>query len=148
MHRCALRHTHTESVHTYYHLIHMGIFILLQTSDTHKIMIQTLEKADFVTQEFILSPLQFGVPYSRPRYFCLVTSLLFLSHSPLYIDVYIYVFILKYCIMVMQLFVNNYDLNSLLCLWSWNGLGWPNSASRKVIYISLFFLLLIVFAFY
>lgn len=38
-------------------------------------MIDTLTKLDFVTQEFILSPLQFGVPYSRPRYFCLVLSL-------------------------------------------------------------------------
>lgn len=27
-----------------------------------------------MTQEFILSPLQFGVPYSRPRYFCLAKS--------------------------------------------------------------------------
>lgn len=42
-----------------------------ETSDTHKKMIEILAKADFVTQEFILSPLQFGVPYSRPRYFCL-----------------------------------------------------------------------------
>lgn len=38
-------------------------------------MIDTLTKLDYVTQEFILSPLQFGVPYSRPRYFCLVLSL-------------------------------------------------------------------------
>lgn len=35
-------------------------------------MIQILKENQFVTQEFILSPLQFGVPYSRPRYFCLV----------------------------------------------------------------------------
>ncbi|KAG5562771.1 hypothetical protein RHGRI_005485 [Rhododendron griersonianum] len=42
-----------------------------ETSDTHSIMIEMLAKAAFVTQEFILSPLQFGVPYSRPRYFCL-----------------------------------------------------------------------------
>ncbi|VVB17205.1 unnamed protein product [Arabis nemorensis] len=42
-----------------------------ETSDTHMEMIDTLTKLDFVTQEFILSPLQFGVPYSRPRYFCL-----------------------------------------------------------------------------
>ncbi|KAI3876940.1 hypothetical protein MKX03_032485 [Papaver bracteatum] len=39
-----------------------------QTSDTHKQMVEMLKKT---TQEFILSPLQFGVPYSRPRYFCL-----------------------------------------------------------------------------
>ncbi|XAR70947.1 tRNA (cytosine(38)-C(5))-methyltransferase [Bertholletia excelsa] len=42
-----------------------------ETSDTHKRMIEILGKAFFVTQEFIISPLQFGVPYSRPRYFCL-----------------------------------------------------------------------------
>ncbi|KAL6985299.1 C-5 cytosine-specific DNA methylase [Sarracenia purpurea var. burkii] len=42
-----------------------------ETSDTHRIMIEILAKAAFVTQEFILSPLQFGIPYSRPRYFCL-----------------------------------------------------------------------------
>lgn len=42
-----------------------------ETSDTHQKMVQILEESQFVTQEFILSPLQFGVPYSRPRYFCL-----------------------------------------------------------------------------
>ncbi|GJX37650.1 tRNA (cytosine(38)-C(5))-methyltransferase [Tanacetum coccineum] len=42
-----------------------------ETSDTHQMMVQILEENQFVTQEFILSPLQFGVPYSRPRYFCL-----------------------------------------------------------------------------
>lgn len=67
-----------------------------ETSDTHRIMIEILAKADFVTQEFILSPLQFGVPYSRPRYFCLakrkpssfqsplVNNQLFWSPSPLF----------------------------------------------------------------
>ncbi|XVE63522.1 hypothetical protein DITRI_Ditri07aG0026800 [Diplodiscus trichospermus] len=42
-----------------------------ETSDTHAKMVETLAKSYFVMQEFILSPLQFGVPYSRPRYFCL-----------------------------------------------------------------------------
>lgn len=42
-----------------------------ETSDTHAKLIEILEKTNFVTQEFILSPLQFGIPYSRPRYFCL-----------------------------------------------------------------------------
>lgn len=51
---------------------------VLQTSDTHGRMIEILARAAFVTQEFILSPLQFGVPYSRPRYFCLVSSLFFI----------------------------------------------------------------------
>lgn len=44
----------------------------LQTSDTHAKLIEILEKTNFITQEFILTPLQFGIPYSRPRYFCLV----------------------------------------------------------------------------
>ena len=48
---------------------------MLQTSDTRAKMVEILAKFDFVTQEFILSPIQFGVPYSRPRYFCLVLSL-------------------------------------------------------------------------
>ncbi|KAL3498289.1 hypothetical protein ACH5RR_041021 [Cinchona calisaya] len=42
-----------------------------ETSDTHKRMVGLLEENNFVLQEFILSPLQFGIPYSRPRYFCL-----------------------------------------------------------------------------
>ncbi|KAL6578538.1 C-5 cytosine-specific DNA methylase [Orobanche minor] len=42
-----------------------------ETSDTHARMITMLRENHFDTQEFILSPLQFGVPYSRPRYFCL-----------------------------------------------------------------------------
>ncbi|MFS8007211.1 putative DNA (cytosine-5-)-methyltransferase [Helianthus anomalus] len=41
-----------------------------ETSDTHQKMIQILNESQFVTQKFIF-PLQFGVPYSRPRYFCL-----------------------------------------------------------------------------
>ncbi|KAL2548238.1 DNA methyltransferase-2 [Forsythia ovata] len=42
-----------------------------EKSDTHTKLIEILRENQFVTQEFILSPLQFGVPYSRPRYFCL-----------------------------------------------------------------------------
>lgn len=42
-----------------------------ETSDTHDQMIEVLGKTGHTTQEFILTPLQFGVPYSRPRYFCL-----------------------------------------------------------------------------
>ncbi|KAL5057636.1 hypothetical protein RYX36_029240, partial [Vicia faba] len=42
-----------------------------ETSDTHAKLIEILEKTNFITQEFILSSLQFGVPYSRPCYFCL-----------------------------------------------------------------------------
>ncbi|KAJ4749543.1 tRNA (Cytosine(38)-C(5))-methyltransferase [Rhynchospora pubera] len=42
-----------------------------EVSDTHNQLIDVIRGLGFVTQEFILSPLQFGVPYSRPRYFCL-----------------------------------------------------------------------------
>lgn len=42
-----------------------------ESSITHKRLMEVLEKIGFITQEFILSPLQFCVPYSRPRYFCL-----------------------------------------------------------------------------
>ncbi|GER45137.1 DNA (Cytosine-5)-methyltransferase [Striga asiatica] len=42
-----------------------------EISDTHSRMITILRENHFDTQEFILSPLQFGIPYSRPRYFCL-----------------------------------------------------------------------------
>lgn len=48
------------------------LMFVLQTSDTHEKMIAMLRENHFEAQEFILSPLQFGVPYSRPRYFCLV----------------------------------------------------------------------------
>ncbi|URE27724.1 C-5 cytosine-specific DNA methylase [Musa troglodytarum] len=52
-------------------LIEWNPHLLLQTSNTHKHMMEVLAGIGFVTQEYILSPLQFGVPYSRPRYFCL-----------------------------------------------------------------------------
>lgn len=42
-----------------------------ETSNTRNKMVEVLAETGYVTQEFILSPLQFGVPYSRPRYFCL-----------------------------------------------------------------------------
>ncbi|CAA0838340.1 DNA methyltransferase-2 [Striga hermonthica] len=42
-----------------------------EISDTHSRMITMLRENHFDIQEFILSPLQFGIPYSRPRYFCL-----------------------------------------------------------------------------
>ncbi|XP_062006035.1 tRNA (cytosine(38)-C(5))-methyltransferase 2-like [Rosa rugosa] len=56
-----------------------------ETSDTHGKMIEILmRRSDFVTQEFILSPLQFGVPYSRPRYFCLAKRKPSTFHSQLF----------------------------------------------------------------
>ncbi|CAM6033086.1 unnamed protein product [Sphagnum compactum] len=42
-----------------------------ENSVTHSQLIDVLEDAGFISQEFILTPLQLGIPYSRPRYFCL-----------------------------------------------------------------------------
>ncbi|XP_051119554.1 tRNA (cytosine(38)-C(5))-methyltransferase 2 isoform X4 [Andrographis paniculata] len=55
-----------------------------ETSDTHKKMIAILRENHFCTQEFILSPLQFGVPYSRPRYFCLAKRIPVSFQNPLF----------------------------------------------------------------
>ncbi len=38
-----------------------------------------LRRAGYAIQEFLLSPLQLGVPYSRPRYFCIARKV---SDSP------------------------------------------------------------------
>ncbi|XWS73089.1 hypothetical protein CRYUN_Cryun02cG0096000 [Craigia yunnanensis] len=67
-----------------------------EISDTRAKTVEILGNSDFVTQEFILSPIQFAVPYSRPRYFCLAkrkplsfqrqlfNNQLFWSPSPLF----------------------------------------------------------------
>ena len=41
-----------------------------ETSETRELMLTTLERNGFSHREFILTPRMFGVPYSRPRYFC------------------------------------------------------------------------------
>lgn len=55
-----------------------------ETSDTHDQMLEIFGKLGFVTQEFILSPLQFGIPYSRPRYFCLAKRTPLSFQNPLF----------------------------------------------------------------
>lgn len=66
----------TNNIIFYHFLKNISYLLLvLQTSDTHSKMLDMLEQNHFTTQEFILSPLQFGVPYSRPRYFCLVIQI-------------------------------------------------------------------------
>jgi hypothetical protein len=52
----------------------MDLICQRQVSDTHDQLLEVLSSLNFNLQEFILSPLQFGVPYSRPRYFCLVRT--------------------------------------------------------------------------
>lgn len=42
-----------------------------ECSASHDQLVESLEREGFQMQEFILTPLQFGIPYSRPRYFCL-----------------------------------------------------------------------------
>lgn len=46
-----------------------------ECSISHCYLVEALKKAEFLVQEFILTPLQFGIPYSRPRYFCLAKRL-------------------------------------------------------------------------
>ncbi|KAJ6820402.1 tRNA (cytosine(38)-C(5))-methyltransferase isoform X2 [Iris pallida] len=55
-----------------------------ETSDTHEQMLEILRKIGLITQEYILSPLQFGIPYSRPRYFCLAKREPLSFHNPSY----------------------------------------------------------------
>ena len=41
-----------------------------EASDTRAALVATLTHHRYTFREFILSPAQFAVPYSRPRYFC------------------------------------------------------------------------------
>ena len=45
-----------------------------ETSETRDVLLRTLEQNGFDSREFILSPRMFGVPYSRPRYFCVAKT--------------------------------------------------------------------------
>ncbi|KAF6253754.1 DNA methyltransferase [Scenedesmus sp. NREL 46B-D3] len=45
-----------------------------ETSDMHRLLQQCLAAAGYYVAEFVLSPLQYGIPYSRPRYFCLASK--------------------------------------------------------------------------
>ncbi|KAK3271196.1 C-5 cytosine-specific DNA methylase, variant 2 [Cymbomonas tetramitiformis] len=42
-----------------------------ETSNTRNVLVSTLENSGYNYQEYILTPSQFGIPYSRPRYFML-----------------------------------------------------------------------------
>ncbi|KAJ8977755.1 hypothetical protein NQ317_001119 [Molorchus minor] len=46
-----------------------------ESSEMRDILTSTLEKCEFVYQEFILSPHQIGIPNSRHRYYCLAKKL-------------------------------------------------------------------------
>jgi len=45
-----------------------------ETSEMRDVLIKCLKENDFIFQEFILSPSQFGTPNSRHRYYCLATK--------------------------------------------------------------------------
>mmetsp|Transcript_26872 Transcript_26872/g.45083 ORF Transcript_26872/g.45083 Transcript_26872/m.45083 type:complete len:200 (-) Transcript_26872:53-652(-) len=42
-----------------------------EASSTRKELVETLHANAYTCQEFLCTPLQFGIPYSRPRYFML-----------------------------------------------------------------------------
>jgi len=42
-----------------------------EDSATHDIFIQHLQDSGYIYQEFLLTPLQFGIPNSRLRYYCM-----------------------------------------------------------------------------
>ena len=42
-----------------------------EASRTAAVLQSTLHESGYAVQEFLLSPLQLGIPYSRPRYFCI-----------------------------------------------------------------------------
>jgi tRNA (cytosine38-C5)-methyltransferase len=42
-----------------------------EASRTRQQLFKVLGAAGFTCQEFLLTPLQLGIPYSRPRYFCI-----------------------------------------------------------------------------
>eukprot|EP00850_Spirogloea_muscicola_P003945 SM000016S01933 [mRNA] locus=s16:758452:762292:+ [translate_table: standard] len=59
-----------------------------EVSDTHARLMCALEQADFHAQEFVHSPIDFGIPYSRPRYFCLAKHRTVADCSPSLVDCY------------------------------------------------------------
>ena len=50
-------------------------------SDTHTVLLELLAQQCYHCQQFMLTPKQFGVPYSRPRYFCLARKAPFATPS-------------------------------------------------------------------
>ena len=42
-----------------------------EDSTTRDVFIETLQKCDYIYQEFLLTPLQFSIPNSRLRYYCI-----------------------------------------------------------------------------
>jgi tRNA (cytosine38-C5)-methyltransferase len=59
----------------FWHLERANSLISLckQNSVTHEHLMDIFKELGFITQEIIISPWRLGIPYSRPRYFCLVS---------------------------------------------------------------------------
>ena len=53
------------------HYILVENVVGFEGSLTRKELVQTLRANDYACQEFLGTPLQYGIPYSRPRYFLL-----------------------------------------------------------------------------
>ncbi|WIA16207.1 hypothetical protein OEZ85_012920 [Tetradesmus obliquus] len=45
-----------------------------EASDMQQLLMQCLAGAGYHAAEFMMTPLQYGIPYSRPRYFCLASK--------------------------------------------------------------------------
>ncbi|XP_067928462.1 tRNA (cytosine(38)-C(5))-methyltransferase-like [Watersipora subatra] len=64
-------------IETCHRQAHVISYILVENvkgfeeSSTRDVLIETLNKCDYVYQEFLLTPLQFSIPNSRLRYYCI-----------------------------------------------------------------------------
>lgn len=64
----------------------LPIYILIENvacfenSQTHSLILDTLNQRNYTFQEFLLSPTQFAIPNQRLRYFCLVHIFFLKNH--------------------------------------------------------------------
>ncbi|KAI0089822.1 S-adenosyl-L-methionine-dependent methyltransferase [Irpex rosettiformis] len=68
---------------SFIHLIEKVLPDLVETSSTRQRVLHLLDSLDYTTAEFLLTPLQFGIPNSRLRYYLLAKKkpLSFLGHE-------------------------------------------------------------------
>lgn len=48
--------------------------VVTQESDSRDMLVETLKECGYIFQEFLLTPLQLGIPNSRMRYYLLVNA--------------------------------------------------------------------------